>query len=210
MIPNNDLQRQIADLQSGDPKRRDKVLKALYESPMVAAKAKAWNQQYADGKLDVPDILQESILLFFEKVRSGEFRGDSKLTTYLLKICQNKIRNAGRSKRVRQTDSIDAPESTTLPLGAELLSTTIEEEEAAQQIAHRNKLLRSVLAKLTENCQSAIALYYSQNKSTQQVAEIKQLANPRQAKKLIHRCRERLRQLIGENTDLNNYLKMNR
>jgi len=210
MSSDEDLQRQISDLRGNDSRRRDQVLRQLYESPMVAAKVDQWIQQYAKGKLAVADVIQDSVMITYRHVRDGKFRGESKLTTYLLKICQNVIRNGGRLKSLRVTDSLDHPAAPDISLTKDSATTELEKDEASKRLELRNRLLRKVLAKLTDNCRSALALYYTENKSTREIAEIKNQSGPDQAKKLLHRCRKRLRQLIAEDPDLNNFLKTNR
>jgi RNA polymerase sigma factor (sigma-70 family) len=209
-MPDDDLQRQINDLRGNDPNRRGKVLRQLYESPMVASKVKRWIQQYAAGKLDPADVIQESIMILYRDVSNDKFRGEAKLTTYLLRICQLNISNSRRTKEVKRTNSLDTPENNDHLLKGELQTTSIEQEEEDNRLALRNQLLRNVLAQLTQNCQSALALYYTKNKSTKEIADIKEYAGPNQAKNLLHRCRERLRKLIGNDPDLSNFLKTNR
>lgn len=210
MTPHKDLQRQINDLRGNDPNLRNQVLRQLYENPMVAAKVKQWIQQYAAGKLDPADVIQEAVMVLYRDVSSGKFRGEAKLTTYLLRVCQLNISNGSRRKEVLKTNSLDTPESGDRLLKGEVQTTTVEQEEDDERLALRNRMLRKVLAQLTDNCQSALALYYTKNKSTKEIADIKQYAGPNQAKNLLHRCRERLRKLIGDDPNLSNFLKMNR
>lgn len=189
---------------SNDPHRQNKALKSLYMNPMVNAKVKDWAKLYNLRDKTPDDVLQEAMVLLYDMVLDGRFRGSSKVETFLLGICKNLIRDS-----VKKVSRIQWKESFT---DAELKS----EDEAADQVLlteqtaeerRRDEALESVLGQLTANCRESLKLYYYQNKSMTEIAEARQLANAEQAKKAVHRCRESLRTLVSGNAGLQHILK---
>lgn len=187
------LDQQISDIRSGDPRRRDRVLRSLYEHPTVAPKVRSWLKQYGAAGQRAEDIIQEAVLLLYEKVLDRQFAAKSALTTFLLGIAFNLIRNQGR--KVERVDFL--PEYDTLDVAdlehPEQQMILVEATAASER---RDHLLRRAIEELKESCREALRLYYFKEKSTAEVAEARNLKNANQGKKLLSRCRQRLRTLI--------------
>lgn len=202
-IIQNTAQDLTESILSNDPQRQNRALKSLYMNPMVNAKVKDWAKLYNLRDKMPDDVLQEAMVLLYDMVLDGRFRGASKVETFLLGICKNLIRDSVKKvSRVQWKDSFT---------DAELRS----EDEAADQILlveqaegerHRDDELGKAIGQLTANCQDSLKLYYYHNKSMTEIAEARQLANAEQAKKAVHRCRESLRNLISANAGLQHVL----
>jgi len=198
------LQRQLSDLRSGDLRKRDRVMKELYQNPTLFASVQGWLSQYgAQGKSMPEDIIQEGMMRLYRKVRDDEFAEQSSLSTFLHGICRNLIRNLGRKVSPDRLD--DESNFHHLPSDDSPLDELPEENQAALSL--RNRLLREILAKLSDNCRSAITMQFWEDKKPKEIALAKGLKNPKQAKKLTFRCRKQLRELINQQPKLRAYFK---
>ncbi len=145
------------------------------------------------------DVLQEGVILLDELIRTGRFRGDSRVETFLLGICKNLIRDSVKKvNRVVLKDSFnDAALSS-----EDDVADHLELSELTQAEQRRDNALQEAMRQLTDKCREALSLYYFEQKTMAQVAEARNLANAEQAKKAVFRCRESLRGLVSEHPAL--------
>lgn len=183
-----------AALFSSDQNRRNQAFKMLYKSPVVNGKIRDWAKMYNLRDKAPDDVLQEGIILLDDLIRTGRFRGDSRVETFLLGICKNLIRDS--SKKVTRVIFKE-----TLPEEAlkseDQLADYLEMSELQEHEQRRDNALSEIMKKLTDKCREALRLYYFEQKSMVEVAAARQLANADQAKKAVFRCRESLKDLIG-------------
>ena len=137
-------------------------------------------------------------------ILDNRFRGESKVETFLIGICKNLIRD-----NVKRVKRVDYKESLT---DADLKNSDDQSEnivlfEQSDLEAKRDKEVENSFSQLTEICQNALKLYYYQNKSMAQIADLTNVSNANMAKKTVHRCRQSLRKLMNENKILQNILK---
>ena len=83
-----------ADFLSTDPARRNRAFAVLYKSPVVNGKIRDWAKVYNLRDKEPDDVLQEGIILLDEMLRSGRFRAESRVETFLLGICKNLMRDS--------------------------------------------------------------------------------------------------------------------
>ncbi len=183
---------------------RNAALKSLYMNPMINAKVKAWSKLYNLTQAEPDDILQEAIIMLDEKIRKGSFLGKSKVTTFLLGICHNMIRD--KVRRVNRVilkpefnDSEQMPESQ--------FYDQLELVETSEWESERDRTLEQLLNGLDSKCREALKSYYFLRMSMAQIAERRGLKNAVQAKKAVHRCRMKLRDLIQSSPALLQKLK---
>lgn len=183
------------DFLSADPVRRNRAFASLYRSPVVNGKIREWAKVYNLRDKEPDDVLQEGIILLDEMLRSGRFRAESRVDTFLLGICKNLMRDG--LKKVNRILLKDTLPDSALHSADELADYLVLAEltDAERQ---RDQALREAMSRLTDKCQEALRLYYFEQMTMQQVAEARQLANADQAKKAVFRCRESLRELIGQ------------
>ena len=183
-----------AAITSGDINRRNAALKLLYKSPVINGTIRTWVNQYNIVKMAPDDILQEGIILLDALVREGKFREESKPETFLLGICRNLIRdNKKKVDRIQLKETFTDAEMDS----GETASDALELVELQEEEESRDQLLRKAMAALTENCREALKSYYLDQKSMAQVADDRGLANAKQAKKAVDRCRQSLREKLG-------------
>jgi len=183
-----------AALLSSDQTRRNQAFKMLYKSPVVNGKIRDWAKMYNLRDKTPDDVLQEAIILLDELIRSGRFRAESKVETFLLGICKNLIRDSTK-KVTRVVFKETIPEESLK--SEDQLADHIEMIEIREQEQSRDYALTEIMKKLTDKCREALRLYYFEQKTMMEVALARQLANAEQAKKAVFRCRESLKDLIG-------------
>jgi len=181
------------DLLSTDPNRRNRAFATLYKSPVVNGKIRDWAKMYNLRDKEPDDVLQEAIILLDELLRSGRFRAESRVETFLLGICKNLMRDG--LKKVNRIVLHDTIPDSALYSADELADyMVLSELSAAEQ--NRDVVLHETMKKLTDKCQEALRLYYFEQKTMQQVADERQLSSADQAKKAVFRCRQSLKELI--------------
>ncbi len=184
----------IAALQSTDQNRRNQAFKILYKSPVVNGKIRDWAKMYNLRDKTPDDVLQEAIILLDDLIRSGRFRAESRVETFLFGICKNLIRDSSK-KVTRVVFKETIPEEALK--SEDHLADCMEMTELQEQEQRRDNALTEVMKKLTDKCREALRLYYFEQKSMVEVAAARQLANAEQAKKAVFRCRESLKELLG-------------
>lgn len=189
-------------LQGSDLKQRNAALKQLYLNPVVNAKVREWVKSYALRDKEPDDVLQEAIILLDDLVRNGRFRGESKVETFLLGICKNLIRDG--SKKVDRIFFKDEVTDNDFRDEDAVADSLIAAELSALEL-QRDAHLMEAMRQLSTVCQEALRLYYLENKSMRELADARGLANPEQAKKNVHRCRESLREIITGNPFFKNF-----
>lgn len=193
----------VEAVRSGDPARRNRAFRTLYESRVVIATIADWTKFHKLTKHEPEDILQEGILKLDELIREGTFRGGCRVETFLLGICKNLIRDGVRTRsKVSLKGQITEAECP----DADAVADRLEFAEQSEDERRRDELLDQSIENLRENCQDALKTYYFEQKTMTDVAERRGLANADQAKKLVHRCRQYLRDLINGNPELLNIL----
>lgn len=176
-----------------DPRKHNDALKWLYSHPVVNAKIKEW--VYATNLIlaEPDDILQEAIVALNKSIRSGRFRGGSKVITYLLGICRNKLYDHFKKK-----SNLQYSEFLTM-IGDDSLGYdpfAEGEEEALEK--QRIEVLHQILEQLEEKCEEGIRLSHFRSMKMDIIAEKLGLKNAGQARKKVSRCRTYLRKLIEE------------
>lgn len=191
-------------LLSSDQNQRNQALKSLYKDPVINAKVRGWAKQYHLTICEPDDILQEAIILMDEKVRKGEFKGKSKVRTYLLGICFNMIRD--QKKKVNRIDlKGEFYDSEQMPEDLQYDFIQLQEKNREDEI--REQLLSQAFQGLDERCQEALKDYYFKQLSMAMIAEKRSYSSVQIAKTAVHRCREKMRKFILKNAILSKKVK---
>lgn len=135
---------------------------------------------------DAKDVYQESIIILYNKVKSGDFELTSKLKTYIYSVCRRiwlKKLNSLGNKTAELKDEHDV-----LPVEDDL---ELHETRDLQF----SKMEESMLM-LGEPCQTIIRDFYMQNKSMQEICEKFGYTNPENAKTQKYKCLQRLKKLF--------------
>lgn len=140
---------------------------------------------------DGEDVLQEAIVVLWEKIRSGEFEERAALSTFLYGVAKRLwLRRLDRKKRYASEDA-DPDMTASDDPGAE--EELVREEEV-------DRVVRA-LSRLDGACRSLLLLFYWENLPMEDIAHLMGLANAQTAKAKKYQCKEKLRHLIQDTND---------
>ena len=143
---------------------------------------------------DAEDMLQEALMVLWERVRSGRFEYASKLSTFIYATVKNMwSRQLARKRKeiptsLRDRRSVDPDMN---PSGeVSVLDELIQSEQA--------QLVRSALAKLGEPCKQLLLLFYWEELSMEEIAIQIGFANAESVKSKKYQCKKALEKLLRE------------
>ena len=160
------------------------ILSSLYKTyfPMVLQLVLNNNGSEDDAK----DIFQESVIVLYNKVKTGNFELNSKLKTFLYSVARRlwlkRLNAQSRSLRNIQ-DFADF-----LPVDEDLE----KHEEKDRQFTLMDKALKQ----LGEPCKTIIEDYYLHSRSMQEICEKFGYTNADNAKTQKYKCLQRLKKLF--------------
>lgn len=127
---------------------------------------------------DAKDIYQDAIIVFWEKITSGDFVLSSKISTYLYSVCFNLWRKELERRKKLSSQEVE---------GSVELDTNTEE---------RVQAIRRCIDKLSETCQSVLKLYYFDNLQMSEIAQKLNFSNADTAKTKKYKCKKELDKLV--------------
>lgn len=136
------------------------------------------------------DVAQEVFIKAYQSWDS--FRGDSSVYTWLYKIAVNLCRDKVRSSWWRRLLPTDDPQSDSDEL--ELSTAEVDPEATAIRNDGKERLMHYIMM-LPESYREAIVLYYYQDLSTVEIAEVTG-QNENTIKTRLFRARARLKELM--------------
>jgi RNA polymerase sigma factor (sigma-70 family) len=135
---------------------------------------------------DADDMLQEAVVILWEKVRRGEFELRAKLSTFVFATVKNLwLRRLAQMRREIPTelDPERAESGDPSPL-----EEAIETEEAGR--------VRDALERLGDPCRTLLVLFYWEELSMEEIAERLGFANADTAKSKKYQCKKALERLL--------------
>jgi RNA polymerase sigma factor (sigma-70 family) len=181
----NDDARVLDMIRNGD----EKALVLLYESnrKMISAFIARNNGTHDDYE----DMLQEALVVLWERVRAGRFEYSSKLSTFVFGTVKNIwLRRLAKAKREIPTDLQSDDQAD--PSGS-VLDTMIENEETAA--------VRDALEKIGEQCKKLLLLFYWEECSMAEIAGKMGFANAETVKSKKYQCKKSLEKVLKQATD---------
>lgn len=151
---------------------------------------KGWaHRQFGLAEMDALEVYQEAVVAFVRNVRNGRFDPKScEPATYLYAIGRNLA-----LKRLRDHKDhlgLEEPDA--------LLLSMAPEWDGVEQEAHDQHTLKTGMARLTEREQEILRLYYHEQRSMSEIAEIMGYKNADVAKKMKHLSFRKLAGLIAQ------------
>lgn len=136
---------------------------------------------------DAEDVLHESLMILWERVRSGRFEQTAKLETFIFATANNLwLRRLARMRR--EVTGAD-PEETADP-DLSPLEAMIESEQALR--------VKDALHRLGEPCRTLLLLFYWEEESMDRIAHRMGFANADTAKSKKYQCKKALERLLQE------------
>jgi RNA polymerase sigma factor (sigma-70 family) len=170
----------IGKLKAGD----EDTLRSLYKgyAPMVSSFMIGRHPEF------IKEVLQISLIEFWQNVRKDEFKLTSKLSTYFYSIAHNQfLRLLAQQKRVLVTDSALEHKETE--------SNTAYQGEAQDILSSK---IKSAINCISPCCRKVLLLYYFDELSMDQVAREMGYANIDTAKTKKYKCMQILKKHIEE------------
>ncbi len=137
---------------------------------------------------DAEDMLQEALVIVWERVRAGKYEPRAKISTYLYATVRHLwLRRLAKQRRELPTDLQEDIQHSDNPSPLEEL---IQSEEAER--------MAGALEKLGEPCKSLLLLYYWEEKSMEEIAASLGFANAQTAKSKKYQCKKALEKILKE------------
>ena len=135
---------------------------------------------------DAKDVFQESVIILYNKVKSGNFELSSKLKTFIYSVCRRLWlkRLHAQSRNVRNVNDF----SEFFPVENDI-ETHLEKDR-------QFRMMERALNELGEPCKTIIEDYYIQNRSMQEICEKFGYTNADNAKTQKYKCLQRLKKLF--------------
>ena len=161
----------------------DSVLSYLYEKNvrMIMKYIVQNNGNEADAMI----ILQDALVIFWEKARKKDFVLRSKISTYLYSVARKKWLQelTYRKKHTTLEQFHDNPGD------SNGIDDTVEENELAG-------IVKKCMSQLSEICQQILTAFYYDEKSMQEISKSLGLANQDVAKSKKYQCKKELERLV--------------
>ncbi len=135
---------------------------------------------------DGDDVLQEAVVVLWEKVHSGKFRYESQLSTFIMGTARNIwLRRLARwRKEVPEGRNVETARSS----DPSPLEELIESDEA--------KRVRDSLTKLGDPCKRLLLLFYWEECSLEVIAQQMGFANAETVKSKKYQCKKALERIL--------------
>lgn len=175
---------------------REEALRKVYLANRTAIGRMV--QKAGGSEADAQDVMQEAMLAFFENVRSGAFRGESKVGTYLYSIARfNWLNQRKKRERRREKEQLAAPDP-----GSMVTRLSLDSGNGRSQMT-------GLFARLGTDCQRVLldSIYYGQG--MKQIAKKMGYENEQVARNKKYTCLKKLKTLIQERPQLLDWLRNN-
>lgn len=171
----------INSIKNGGQKEVNKAISSLYA--LNFSKVERYLLAKGSTKEQIKDIFQEAILVVFRKIRSGDFRGDSAVSTFLFAVCKNIwFKEVKRAGRLGSSTSLELADNELLDKPAHELNRRIE--------------LVEVIKGLGQECQEILVSYYFKKMSMKELKEQYRVDSIGAMKNRKYRCLKNLITII--------------
>ena len=136
---------------------------------------------------DAEDLLQEALVVLWQKVNSGTFELKSKLSTYIMAVVKNMWMAEHRKKYHQNRDEFPLQVSDSNP---GTLDTLVENEQI--QIVHQ------ALKEISDLCRQLLSMFYFEEKPLDDLVQILGFANTNVAKSKKYQCKKALEKLVQQ------------
>jgi len=146
---------------------------------------------------DGADIFQEAVLVLIDKVKQGQFRGESSIKTFLSAIARNLWLFELRTRDRRKNREI-------LYMTGEEKATQLELRIYSKQT---NANLSAILDKMGDTCKKILTGFYYEDKSMRELLEQFHYENEQVLRNKKSKCMKKLKELLQSDTKLLKSLK---
>ena len=138
------------------------------------------------GMDDAKDILQDSLVILWERVRAGKFEYQAKLSTFIYATARNlwlqRLREKGRL----------VPGEVNPDQYSDDASSALDQMIASERV----ELVQQALTKIGQQCRDILLLFYWEEQSMEQIAAQLGFANADTAKAKKYQCKKALERAL--------------
>lgn len=153
-----------------------KIVAALYPVCKLVIK---YVKNNSGNKADGEDIFQESLLILYQNINSGNYKPNTTIQAYVLGIARNCWMQELRRRGKLPQQSL---------AGLDVLEPDWKDEEGAFFLA------RQAFLALGQKCQELLTLFYVQQKGLNAIASLLGFASGNVAKNQKYRCLEKAKE----------------
>lgn len=180
MKPQTDEQALLEGLASRD----NKAVETLYRDHFNMVQTLIINNNGSSD--DAKDIFQETMIVLYEKVRSGTFELNCQIKTFVYSVSRRLW-----LKRLQQQNRYAAPGD-----NMEAIVAVEEDLEAHDQRNAEYEMMETAINHLGEPCKSLLEAYYLQKQNMQVIAANFGYTNSDNAKNQKYKCLMRLKKIF--------------
>ena len=137
---------------------------------------------------DAEDVLQDALIVLWERVRSGRYEHTAALGTFLFGTARNLwLRRLARARREPPTD-----------LREDAIAGDDPDPLASVMDDERIGTVQKALDAIGDPCRTLLVLYYWEDASMEEIAHRMGFANAATAKSKKYQCKEQLKRLMGK------------
>lgn len=162
----------------------EEALLALYESNRKPVTG--FIMRNSGTTEDANDVLQEALVILWERIRSGRFEYKAQLSTFIFGTAKNLWSQRLRQKKHFSSAEID-PEAHE-DESPSMLESLIETEQA--------KMVRDALETIGEQCRKLLLLFYWEEQSMEEIASRLGFANADTVKAKKYQCKKALERAL--------------
>ncbi|MFC2088176.1 RNA polymerase sigma factor [Calditrichota bacterium] len=142
-------------------------------------------QSHGGDEFDAQDILQETIIVLWQKVNSGRFDLSSKLNTFLIAVTKNKWRTELRRRGKFPKDSLPEDKNN------EYL------DQLENIISNENReIINQAISKIKPICKQLLLLFYFEERSLEEITGILKFSNVNVTKSKKYQCKKSLQEIL--------------
>ena len=147
-------------------------------------------QSHGGSEQDAEDLLQEAIIVFWQKVCSGSFELTSKIGTYLLAVVKNKwyaeIRKRNKFTNTEISEDVNDGQDSQLDI-------VITEE--------KKQWVRKALEAIDPVCKQLLFYFYFEKRNLEEITRIMKFANSNVTKSKKYQCKKALELILKQTTE---------
>lgn len=148
-------------------------------------------QSHGGNEQDAEDLLQEAIVVFWQKVCSGKFELTSKIGTYLLAVVKNKwyaeIRKRNKFADAEISEEVNDGEDSQLEI-------VIFEE--------KQQMVRQALEEIDPSCKQLLYYFYFEQRNLEDITRIMKFANSNVTKSKKYQCKKALETILNRKAEI--------
>jgi len=176
----NDDSKLLDALRNGD----DSVLEELFDKNRRSVASLVIRNNGTED--DVEDVLQESLIVLWERIRKGTFEYQAKLSTFIYATAKNIwLRKLARQRR----EFTSSGETFDIPNGDSTPYEEMEENERVLAVEH-------AMEEIGNPCRDILLLYYWEEQTMEAIAVKLGFANADTVKSKKYQCKKALEKLV--------------